>query len=478
MNKTEKNNKSVRVRFAPSPTGYLHIGGLRTALFNWLFARNKGGTFLVRIEDTDMQRSENKYTEEILEALAWTEIRSDEPVMYQSQRFEIHKELIDSLIEQGKAYYCYCSEEEINTRCAVILPDGATYIKYDRHCLIQKNKANGQGVVRFKLPDGLQKVAFHDLIRGRVSFPASQLDDFIIARSDERPVYNFVVVVDDDAMDITHVIRGEDHLSNTPKQILLYQALGYDTPEFSHLPLILNPEGGRLSKRDAATAVLDYKDQGYLSDALVNYLVRLGWSHGDQEIFTRDELITYFSLDHVGKKGAVFDMEKLGWVNGVYIKNMLSKDLLKAILDVRDMFRLELKDWSDEQVLALIDLYKPRAITLLNIADDIKALYDGSTPYSIDDVNKWITMNTRSHLEAIVKELVLMGDEPVRDRIKKVSDQFSCKLVDIAQPIRIALTGKSSGPGVFDLLSILSKDESVKRLHRLIEYIDEKATHE
>jgi len=478
MNKTEKNNKSVRVRFAPSPTGYLHIGGLRTALFNWLYAKNKGGTFLIRIEDTDMSRSDNKYTEEILKALDWTNLRSEEPIMYQAQRFDIHKELIDSLLEQEKAYYCYCSPEEINKRCAVVLPGGMTIVKYDRYCLKNNKSGNGNGVVRFKLPDDLKEVVFNDLIRGRIVFSIDQLDDFIISRSDDRPVYNFVVVVDDFAMDITQVIRGEDHLSNTPKQILLYQALGYAIPEFAHLPLILNPNGGRLSKRDAATSVFDYRDQGYLPDALINYLARLGWSHGDQEIFTREELIKYFSLDHVGKKGAVFDMEKLGWVNSVYIKEMSSKDLLKAIIDIRDLFRLELKKWSDEQVLALIDLYKPRAITLLNIADDLKALYDGSTPYSIDDITKWITIDTRSHLEAVVKELVLMGDESARDRIKKVSKEIGCKLVDIAQPVRIALIGKSDGPSVFELLSILGKGESVSRLHRFIQYIDENATHE
>ena len=478
MNKTEKNNQAVRVRFAPSPTGYLHIGGLRTALFNWLFAKNKGGTFLIRIEDTDISRSDNKYTQEILDALDWTDIRSNEPVMYQAQRFEIHKELIDSLIAQGKAYYCYCSEEEINKRCAVVLPGGLTIIKYDRYCLKNEKGANGRSVVRFKLPTDLKEVAFNDLIRGRIVFSVDQLDDFIIARSDDRPVYNFVVVVDDYAMDITQVIRGEDHLSNTPKQILLYQALGYSIPEFAHLPLILILEGVCLIKRDAATAVFDYIYQGYVPDALINYLARLGWSHGDQEIFTRDELIKYFSLEHVGKKGAIFDIEKLGWVNSVYIKEMSSKDILKAITDLRDLFRLELKKWSDEQVFALIDLYKPRATTLLNIADDLKALYDGSTPYSIDDISKWITMDTRGHLEVVAKELVLMGDEPVRDRIKKVSDELGCKLVTIAQPIRIALIGKSDGPGVFDLLSILGKDESVSRLHRFIQYIDENATHE
>ena len=318
---------SIRVRFAPSPTGHLHIGGLRTAFFNWLFARHNNGVFLLRIEDTDVERSTKEYLDSILATFDWVNLPSDEPIVIQSQRIAEHTALIAQLLKEGKAYRCYCSQEQVAERYKG-QGSGDEFIKYDGRC---RNAAEQPGVpaaIRFALPAGRTTVAFDDLIRGRVEVGIDQLDDFIIARSDGTPMYNFVVVVDDAHMRISHIIRGEEHISNTPKQLLLYEALGFPVPFFAHTPMILGPDGNKLSKRDAATSVLEYRQEGYLPDALLNYLVRLSWAHGDQEIFTREELISYFTLDHVGKKGAIFDPQKLSWVNSVYMR---AKDSARVI---------------------------------------------------------------------------------------------------------------------------------------------------
>ena len=269
----------VRVRFAPSPTGHLHIGGLRAALFNWLFARHNGGKFLLRIEDTDLVRSTQEYTDSILSSFKWAGITPDEPIVIQSQRIAEHKKVIERLLEQGAMYRCFCSQDELETRLTKIQGSEGLVTKYDGKCRNADQNLQKPFVVRFKLPANQSEIVFEDLIRGRVAFDINQFDDFIVARSDGSPMYNFVVVVDDAFMNITHVIRGEDHISNTPKQIMLYQACGYPLPQFAHLPMILGPSGERLSKRDGATSVLEYKQQGYLPDALLNYLARLGWSH-------------------------------------------------------------------------------------------------------------------------------------------------------------------------------------------------------
>ena len=298
----KSNTQHVRVRFAPSPTGHLHIGGLRAAIFNWLFARHHKGTFLLRIEDTDRERSKQEYTDAILDAFAWMGITSDEPLIIQSERINAHIVVIKKLLEEGKAYRCYCSQEEVLQR-HVDAGGDAHFVKYDGKCRFQTSQDRvGEHVVRFAIPSSVQHISFDDMIRGPITVASDELDDFIIARSDYSPMYNFVVVVDDAFMKITHVIRGEDHISNTPKQILLYQACGYEIPQFAHAPNILGPSGKKLSKREAAASVLEYRTMGYLPQALCNYLVRLGWSHGDQEVFSEQELIACFSLDAVGKK--------------------------------------------------------------------------------------------------------------------------------------------------------------------------------
>lgn len=469
-----KTAASVRVRFAPSPTGHLHIGGLRTAIFNWLFAKHNKGTFLLRLEDTDLARSTDEYTQSILSALQWADIHADEPMVIQSERLPEHVLVLEQLLAEKKAYRCYCTPEEIAARSKTAVAD-VEFAKYDGHCRSVVQIQNKPFVIRFALPDQ-KEITFNDLIRGEITFGIDQFDDFILARSDGRPVYNFVVVVDDAHMKISHVIRGEDHISNTPKQIMLHQACGFNVPQFAHLPLILGPSGQPLSKRDAATSVLDYKRNGYLPDALINYLVRLGWSHGDQELFTRQELINYFTLDHVGKKGAIFDMAKLGWVNSMYLKQATDVALLEQINQERPRFTLEMGSWSDEQILALISLYKERTKTIVELADELKSLHDKSTPFLVDDISEWVTHETAHRLKQIAQELENITDfsqSALTELVKKLAQQLNLKLVQLAQPLRIALLHKPAGPGVFELIAILGKKETLSRVQDFVKFIEQ-----
>jgi glutamyl-tRNA synthetase len=460
----------VRVRFAPSPTGHLHIGGLRTALFNWLFARHNKGTFLLRIEDTDIERSKPEYLHSILSALEWALIMGDEEPVIQTHSVETHKKLIKKLLDEGKAYKCYCplatDVESIN------------YFRYGSLCRMKEPLATDQSyVVRIKLPHDQEHITFNDLIRGPVSFPLDQFDDFIIARSDGTPIYNFVVVADDAAMEITHVIRGEDHIPNTPKQIVLYNALGFQIPKFAHLPLILGPSGAPLSKRDAATSVLDYRKNGYLAHALCNYLVRLGWSHGDQEIFSIDELINYFTLENVGKKGAIFDQKKLDWVNGIYLRQTSDQEIIDLIQrDVDHNFCADLSQWTHKQLVGFIALYKERSSTLLELSSKLRALYLHNQPISEEEKIQWIKENTVLYLRTVVEELVKSSQyssEYLKNLIKTISKNVGIPLVELAQPIRLALTATTSSPGIFELMDLLGKNETVKRLEQFITKIAE-----
>lgn len=468
-------SQKVRVRFAPSPTGHLHIGGLRTALFNMLFARHYGGIFLVRIEDTDMQRSRQEFTDSILESLSWAEVMPDEPMVTQSEHFDQHTVVLQTMLKNGTAYPCICAPEEIIERQREFLEGEYMYGKYDGHC---RSKMMGvipdqPYVVRFALPTDIKHITFDDLIRGPVTFDSDQFDDFIIARSDKRPMYNFVVTVDDADMGITHVIRGEDHISNTPKQILLYQACGYSVPKFAHLPLILGPSGDRLSKRDAATSVLEYKHGGYLPAGLLNYLARLGWSHGDQEIFTRDEMIKHFSLETVGKKGAVFDPKKLAWVNSMHIRSLSAADLAHYINTHMQSETPALSSVWDATVLhALIDLYKERVTTVIELIDQLTSLAQIPTVYDADDLTTWVTADTRQHLQTVLQTLEALSSfsvELVTQELKNTAKTLGVKLVTIAQPIRIALVGKAASPGIFALMALLGKQRVCIRIRALLD---------
>jgi len=466
---------SVRVRFAPSPTGHLHIGGLRAAIFNWLFARHHKGVFLLRIEDTDIARSRQEYTDSILDSLAWCNLPTDEPILIQTSRLQEHTKALHDLIASGKAYRCYCTQEELDARLSRTQGNDIAFAKYDGYCRTRIDVPTDRPFgIRFALPAGLKEITFHDLIRGDVTFSLDQFDDFIIARSDGVPLYNFVVVLDDAYMRITHIIRGEEHLSNTPKQILLYEAFGYSIPYFAHVPLILGPDGNKLSKRDAATSVLDYKKAGYLPNALVNYLVRLGWAHGDQEIFTRQELIDSFTLDHVGKKGAIFDKEKLDWVNSVYIRSSTPEDLLAYITQylVPDIEQ-HYAPWNHQCIIACISLYQERVKTMQELIDAMRNLQTAPSTYSDTDVAQWLMPEALSHIRDLIQRLATVDDftvDVISAEIKQFCKERSLKLVSVAQPIRLALVGVTASPGVFELLALLGKEESLHRLRSLVDY--------
>jgi len=475
-NSTQKG--AVRVRFAPSPTGHLHIGGLRTALFNWLFARHHGGTYLLRIEDTDMDRSESEYTQSILASLRWVGIVEDEPLVIQSERIGIHQEMIGQLIGEGKAYRCFCAPDDHIKRYQAATGSDELFLKYDRYCRdrVPTEADNAKPyVVRFKVPINTVEITWNDLIRGHITFATDQLDDFVLTRPCGGPMYNFVVVADDAFMNITHIIRGEDHISNTPKQILLYEAFGFSIPQFAHLPMILGPSGDRLSKRDGAVSVLDYRHGGYLPDALLTYLARLGWSHGDQEIFTRQELMQYFSLDHVGKKGAIFDVNKLDWVNSVYMRQLASTDVLGHIIaDVMPTLHEQLAPWSGDVICQAIELYKERVKTLLELVRELLLAHAGPTEFNAQDMEQWISPDTRGHVERFIERLEkldLFTVDLIKNSVQELGKELGIKLAQLAQPLRIALIGKSSGPGAFELAALVGRKGTIERLRVLLKTI-------
>lgn len=465
---------AIRVRMAPSPTGYLHIGGLRTTLFNLLFAKHMQGKFLIRIEDTDVERSKPEYTQSILDAFTWCSIEADEPIVIQSERFARHAEVIEKLLQEGKAYRCYCTPDELRNRLGMSAADDGGYAQYDGRCKAIPVK-NDPCAIRFAVPADKKEVSFHDLIRGDITFQTDQLDDFIIMRSDGTPMYNFVVVVDDADMRISHVIRGDDHISNTPKQILLYEACGFAIPQFAHLPMILGEDGKRLSKRHAATAVFDYKKQGFLADALCNYLVRLGWSHGDQEIFTRAELIEYFALDQVGKKAAIFDTKKLEWMNGLYMRQLSAEQLLELISkDIDSSYAGQLSNWTEKQLRFAIELYKERTVTLIDLMNQVKKVYEQQAEYLEAEIAPYTNEQTHGYMKKLQEVLALQEQfthEELAVVIKKFCSNLGISLAVIGKPLRIALTGKTSSPGIFELLELLGKKESIARLQHFSDAI-------
>lgn len=376
----------VRTRFAPSPTGYLHIGGARTALFNFLFARNQGGKFILRIEDTDVERSTEESVQAILDGMNWLGLSWDEGPFFQSKRMERYKYYAEKLLEEGKAYYCYCQPEELQERREKALKEGRKPT-YDRRCRDRKDIPAGvKPVIRFKAPLEGETVV-EDLIKGTVVFNNNELDDLIIIRSDGYPTYNFAVVIDDVDMNITHIIRGDDHLNNTPRQIQIYNALGFPVPQFAHVPMILGSDKTRLSKRHGATSVMAYKDMGYINKALVNYLVRLGWSCGDQEIFSMDEMIEKFNIENIGKSAAVFNPEKLLWLNGHYIKTMENEELVDVSLD---FFKKKINVLPDREVMKkIVNSMKERSKTLIELVEGSMVYFIDNFDYDMDSVKNF-----------------------------------------------------------------------------------------
>jgi len=466
--------EEVRVRFAPSPTGHLHIGGARTALYNWLYARHHKGTFILRIEDTDRTRSTEEYINAIIEGMKWLGLDWDEGPYRQTDRFDVYKSYADKLLAEGKAYFCYCSPEELEQRRQEALAQGKT-LKYDGRC---RNRDKGQGknaAVRFKMPQEGETVV-HDLIRGRIVFENAQLDDLIIIRSDGTPTYNFTVVVDDVDMNITHVIRGDDHLNNTPKQIHIYAALGYEIPLFAHLPMILGADKTRLSKRHGATSVTAYKEMGYLPDALVNYLVRLGWSHGDQEVFTRDELIQYFSFENIGKSAAVFNPEKLLWLNSHYIMNSASEKLAELVIPflitqgIIGKSQSLNKEWLSKAITPL----KERSKTLTELANSLRYYIADDVEYNEKAKAKFLNEGSRDILIELKDKLMVVRDfsaEEIEKVFRAIIEKHNVKLGNLAQPVRVAITGSTESPGIFEVLEIMGKEKTLKRLEKAINTI-------
>jgi glutamyl-tRNA synthetase len=469
---------TVRVRFAPSPTGHLHIGGARTALFNYLFARHHNGAFVLRIEDTDRTRSTEEYIDYILEGMRWLGLNWDEGPYRQTDRFTLYRQYAHRLLDEGKAYHCYCSPEELEERRQEALAQGKSP-GYDRRCRDLTNPPSDRNpAIRFKMPlEG--EVTVNDLIRGEVVFDNAQLDDLIILRSDETPTYNFTVVVDDVDMNITHVIRGDDHLNNTPKQIHIYRSLGYPVPFFAHLPMILGSDKARLSKRHGATSVIAYRDMGYLSEALVNYLVRLGWSYGDQEVFSIDELVRYFSFEHIGKSAAVFNPEKLLWLNSQYIMKSSSEKLTELAIPfltkesvIKEGQPLD-RAWLSKAVSTL----QERSKTLIELAQSLTYYIADEIEYNVKAKEKFLTDKHLAQLIDVKESLGSLNVFVAAD-IEKVfaaiSHKLDIKLGNIAQPVRVAVTGKTESPGIFEVLEILGKEKTLKRLARAIETIETK----
>lgn len=458
--------EKIRTRFPPSPTGYLHIGGARTALFNWLFARQQGGDFILRIEDTDQNRSTEEATRAILEGLTWLGLDWDEGPYFQSERTEIYRQFIRELLEQGKAYFCHCSPELLEKKREIARAQGLKP-KYDGTC---REKGLGPGphaVIRLKNPTG-GTTSFVDLIRGPISFPNEELDDLVLARSDGSPTYHLAVVVDDITMGITHVIRGDDHINNTPRQIQIYQALGRPLPYFAHVPMILGPDKTRLSKRHGATSILAYRDMGYLPQALLNYLVRLGWAHGDEEIFSREEMIQKFSLSQVGKSAGVFNPEKLLWLNGHYIKTTKDEEL--AALLVPFIREMGYEDPDLEYLARCAATLKGRAKTLKEMAQAAEFYLQEELTLPDELVDKtFSTPQILPLLEGILKLLAGIpewSEAAMEEAFKGFIERSGIPMKVLAPPLRLALTGKTASPGLFEVMVVLGRERTLKRLEK------------
>ena len=471
----------IRVRFAPSPTGHLHIGGARTALFNYLFARHNNGKFILRIEDTDRTRSTEEYIEAIIEGMKWLKLEWDEGPFRQTDRFDVYRSYVDKLLREDKAYYCCCSPEELEQRRKEALAQGKPQ-KYDGRCRnltkIQDSRFKIQEknpAIRFKMPQEGQTVV-NDMIRGQVTFKNDQLDDLIIMRSDGTPTYNFTVVVDDVDMKITHIIRGDDHLNNTPKQLHIYKALGYEIPLFAHLPMILGADKARLSKRHGATSVMAYKEMGYLPDALVNYLVRLGWSYGDQEVFTREELIKHFSFENIGKSSAVFNPEKLIWLNSQYIIKSNSEELAEMVIPFLENANIIRKGQIiDKQWLSkAIKTLQKRAKTLVELANSLRYYIAEDVEYNEKAKAKFLNEKSLPYLKELKEGIESISDFSALELekvFKSIVDKHGIKLGALAQPVRVAMTGGAESPGIFEVLEVLGKEKTLKRLERAIRTI-------
>ena len=481
----------VRVRFAPSPTGYLHIGGARTALFNWLFAHKMGGKLILRIEDTDTERLKEDSVSQILTSLKWLGINWDEgPEVggdcgpyYQSERLDIYKKYAEQLLAEGKAYYCFCTPADLEVQREKQRAAKQPF-RYARTCRdlskeeVEQRIAAGESYsVRVKIPlEGT--ITVHDLIHGDVTFNMDQFDDFVIVKSNGMPTYNFAVVVDDHLMGMTHVLRAEEHLSNTPKQLLIYEALGWEPPKFGHMPMILAPDRSKLSKRHGATSVEEFRSQGYLAEAIVNYLTLLGWGPGDErELFTLNETVDLFELEQMSKKAAIYDTKKLTWMNGQYLSEL---PLEKILPEAKAFFikdGLVTEDWftaHEEYFAKLVDVVRVRVKTLQEVADASTYFFKDITEYDAKGVAKHFKPESVAILEQCIAAIEaddvydLATTEAAYNKIAADNDLSLGKVI---HPTRLALTGRTVSPGMFDVMVLLGKEKTLDRLHKAVEYI-------
>ena len=462
---------TVRTRFAPSPTGYLHVGGARTALFSWLYAKKTNGQFVLRIEDTDRERSTDASVQAIFDGMEWLGLSHDEGPFFQTDRFPRYLDIIQQLLDQGDAYHCYCSAEEVE---AMREEQRANKQKprYNGKCRHRTEAVEGVSpVVRFKNPE-TGVVAFNDLVRGEISIANEELDDLIIARSDGTPTYNLTVVVDDIDMNMTHIIRGDDHINNTPRQINIMTALGAKIPLFAHVPMILGDDGARLSKRHGAVSVMQYRDDGFLPEALLNYLVRLGWSHGDKELFTRDEMIELFDIKDVNRTASAFNTEKLLWINQQYIMASEPEQLVAPLTD--QLVALGCDVENGPSIIEIVKAQQERAKTLKEMAEKSLMFYNDYEEFDDKAAKKNLKQAGLEPLELLLTKFEVLDDwskEPLHQVILDTAETLDLKLGKVAQPLRVALSGTSVSPALDATLFLLGKEKCLKNIKRGINYI-------
>lgn len=473
-----EHNTGMRVRFAPSPTGYLHVGGARTALYNWLLARRAGGVFVLRIEDTDRARSSDEHTQAILSGMQWLGLDWDEGPFHQADGLERHIADARRLLEVGRAYRCFCTAEDLEARRKHAAEHNLSQ-QYDRRCLAidpgEATRRAEQGephTIRFHVPEGT--TWWEDAVHGRVEFDNKDVEDFIVLRTDGTPIYNMAVVSDDIEMRITHVIRGDDHISNTPKQILLYRALGAPEPVFGHVPMILGPDGKRLSKRHGAVSVMAFRDEGILPEALLNYLVRLGWSHGDEEIFSVDRMIELFDIKNVNNSAAVFDYDKLLWLNQHYIKESSAERIAHHLRG--HLGRLGIDPVEGPEVLDVVGVQRERAKTLKEMAEISAFFYRDFDAYDEQAANKHLKPEAAAPLARLRTALAELRDwrpEPLHQTVIDCAESLGLKLGKVAQPLRVALCGRAASPGIDVTLHLLGRDATLRRIDRALAWIEQ-----
>jgi len=468
---------TVRTRFAPSPTGYLHIGGIRTALFSWLFVKHHAGDFILRIEDTDKERSTEEAVQVILDSMQWLELDFNGKPYFQSEHFERYKEVIQQLLSEDKAYYCCCSKEELETMRNDAMTKGEKP-KYNRKCRHRTDVPDEKGsqVVRFKNPT-TGEVVVDDLIQGSVRYQNAELDDLIIARSDGTPTYNLTVVVDDLDMEISHVIRGDDHLNNTPRQMNIFSALDVAAPRYAHVPMILGPDGKKLSKRHGTVSVLQYREDGYLRDAFLNYLVRLGWSHGDKEIFSEKEMIELFDIKDVNKAASAINPEKLLWLNSEYIKASGITKLAVLLKDQLEKLNIDSSDGPGLEELVIVQ--RERCKDLVEMVEQSRCFFEDFDSFDEAAAKKHlrpVILEALTNLRECLSILNSWSNEEIYGAVTAAAEEFGLKMGKIAQPLRVAVTGVGVSPPIDDTLRLVGKERTLKRLDLALKYIQLRAS--